>query len=185
MESGELSPVLQSLPPWPPGTSSLSPTLSLPDLPRAPKLLGPAERPRRAGLTWYPCPAMSLPLQDTVTQAASQVCDKLKILRGLCKKIMRSFLRRISWDILTGKKPQAICVDIKICKEETGECRGDIPGQPSSAHVTRFNNTKYTCQRELHKQQPEKWDVLSAYVCLAHITSFPPTLNMGKWGAAG
>uniref|UniRef100_A0A8D1LT07 Saposin B-type domain-containing protein n=1 Tax=Sus scrofa TaxID=9823 RepID=A0A8D1LT07_PIG len=125
------------------------------------------------------------PNEDTVTQAASQVCDKLKILRGLCKKIMRSFLRRISWDILTGKKPQAICVDIKICKEETGECRGDIPGQPSSAHVTRFNNTKYTCQRELHKQQPEKWDVLSTFVCLAHIMSFPPTLNMGKWGAAG
>uniref|UniRef100_A0A8D1VNH0 Granulysin n=1 Tax=Sus scrofa TaxID=9823 RepID=A0A8D1VNH0_PIG len=125
------------------------------------------------------------PNEDTVTQAASRVCDKMKILRGVCKKIMRTFLRRISKDILTGKKPQAICVDIKICKEKTGECRGDIPGQPSSAHVTRFNNTKYTCQRELHKQQPEKWDVLSTFVCLAHIMSFPPTLNMGKWGAAG
>uniref|UniRef100_A0A8D1YNL8 Granulysin n=1 Tax=Sus scrofa TaxID=9823 RepID=A0A8D1YNL8_PIG len=59
------------------------------------------------------------PNEDTVTQAASRVCDKMKILRGVCKKIMRTFLRRISKDILTGKKPQAICVDIKICKEKT------------------------------------------------------------------
>uniref|UniRef100_A0A8C3VTU6 Saposin B-type domain-containing protein n=1 Tax=Catagonus wagneri TaxID=51154 RepID=A0A8C3VTU6_9CETA len=63
------------------------------------------------------------PNEDTITQAASQVCDKMKILRGLCKKLVRTFLRRITRDIMAGKKPQAICVDLKICKNETGECR--------------------------------------------------------------
>ncbi|XP_057598793.1 granulysin [Hippopotamus amphibius kiboko] len=60
------------------------------------------------------------PSEDTISQAASQVCSQMKVLRGLCKKIMRTFLRRISLDIMSGKQPQAICVDIKMCKPEAG-----------------------------------------------------------------
>ncbi|KAF5915035.1 hypothetical protein HPG69_003536 [Diceros bicornis minor] len=66
------------------------------------------------------------PTEATVTEAASRVCSKMhRLLRGACKVIMRTCLRRISWDIVAGKKPQAICVDVGICKPQAGECRGD------------------------------------------------------------
>ncbi|XP_072807736.1 granulysin isoform X1 [Vicugna pacos] len=61
------------------------------------------------------------PTQDTIAQAASQACQKLKrLLRGLCKKIMKLFLNRISKDIIAGKKPREICVDLKKCKPKAG-----------------------------------------------------------------
>lgn len=81
------------------------------------------------------------PNEDTVTQAASRVCDKMKILRGVCKKIMRTFLRRISKDILTGKKPQAICVDIKICKEKTGLIWAPASPDPTMEKKHRNSST--------------------------------------------
>ena len=64
-------------------------------------------------------------LQATINEAASRVCRNLGLLRGACKKIMRTCLRLISRDILAGKKPQEVCVDIKLCKHKAGEYRGD------------------------------------------------------------
>ncbi|XP_055255735.1 granulysin isoform X2 [Moschus berezovskii] len=60
------------------------------------------------------------PNENTITEAASKVCSKMKLLRGLCKSIMKKFLRRISGDIIAGKQPQAICVDIRMCKSKAG-----------------------------------------------------------------
>ncbi|XP_011368115.1 granulysin isoform X1 [Pteropus medius] len=56
------------------------------------------------------------PDKDSIAQAASRVCSKMRLLTGLCKKIMKTFLRRISKDIMAGKTPSEICVDIKMCK---------------------------------------------------------------------
>ncbi|XP_040080260.1 granulysin isoform X2 [Oryx dammah] len=60
------------------------------------------------------------PDEDTVIEAASKVCSKMKLLKRPCESIMKKFLRRIAADIKAGKKPQAICVDIKICKSKAG-----------------------------------------------------------------
>ncbi|XP_014413804.1 granulysin [Camelus ferus] len=60
------------------------------------------------------------PTQDTIAQAASQVCRKFKRLRGLCKMITKLALNRISQDIIAGKKPREICVDLKKCKPKAG-----------------------------------------------------------------
>lgn len=68
---------------------------------------------------------MTLPLQDAIAKAVSRVCNKMKgFLRGLCKRTMRKFLQRISADIMAGKRPHEVCVDIRMCKSQAGECRG-------------------------------------------------------------
>ena len=109
------------------------------------------------GLTGFLCCTVMLPLQDTIAGAVSRVCDKVKFLRDLCRKTMRKFLGRISQDVIAGKTPHAVCVDIFICKSQAGECRGDSrdsflegPRQPPHACVTGFKNTKI--HRKLHKQ---------------------------------
>ncbi|XP_008575951.1 PREDICTED: granulysin isoform X1 [Galeopterus variegatus] len=56
------------------------------------------------------------PTQETITSAASRVCSKMKLLRGLCKTIMRTFLCRIALDIIAGKTARDVCVDLKMCK---------------------------------------------------------------------
>ncbi|XP_006164938.1 granulysin [Tupaia chinensis] len=56
------------------------------------------------------------PNEETIAQAASKVCGKMGLLRGICKRIMRTFLRLISRDIMAGKSAQEVCVDLKICK---------------------------------------------------------------------
>ena len=66
-----------------------------------------------------------LPLQDTIREAASKVCSKMKLLKRPCQSIMKKFLRRITEDIKAGKQPQAICVDIKVCKSKAGMCIGN------------------------------------------------------------
>nr|XP_019570091.1 PREDICTED: granulysin isoform X2 [Rhinolophus sinicus] len=55
-------------------------------------------------------------------KAASQVCKKIKVclLRGLCKTIMKTGFHRVSQDIMAGKSPHDICVDIKMCKPQAG-----------------------------------------------------------------
>lgn len=89
---------------------------------QGPELLGPAGWQSWAGLTEFPCFTMVLPLQDDIAQAASRVCKiKLRLLRGLCKKIMKTVFRRVSQDIMAGKTPHDICVDIKMCKPQAGE----------------------------------------------------------------
>ncbi|KAI4547119.1 hypothetical protein MG293_003674 [Ovis ammon polii] len=60
------------------------------------------------------------PNEDTIREAASKVCSKMKLLKRPCQSIMKKFLRRITEDIKAGKKPQAICVDIKVCKSKAG-----------------------------------------------------------------
>ncbi|XP_037663557.1 granulysin [Choloepus didactylus] len=60
------------------------------------------------------------PSQETITQAASQVCNKMKGLKGLCKKILKTFLRRISQDIMEGKGARDVCVDLKMCRPRAG-----------------------------------------------------------------
>ncbi|XP_066228432.1 granulysin isoform X1 [Saccopteryx leptura] len=60
------------------------------------------------------------PNKDTIAQAASRVCNRQVLLRGLCKRTMKTFLRRISKDIMAGKTPQKVCVDIRMCKPQAG-----------------------------------------------------------------
>ncbi|XP_045049817.2 granulysin [Desmodus rotundus] len=60
------------------------------------------------------------PNEDTIAGAVSRVCDKVKFLRDLCRKTMRKFLGRISQDVIAGKTPHAVCVDIFICKSQAG-----------------------------------------------------------------
>lgn len=61
---------------------------------------------------------MVRPLQDSISEAASQVCGKVKLLSSICKKIMKTVLRTVSNDIMAGKTPHEICVDIKMCKSQ-------------------------------------------------------------------
>ncbi|XP_054433602.1 granulysin [Pteronotus mesoamericanus] len=56
------------------------------------------------------------PNEDTVAQAVSRVCDKLKLLKGVCRRTMNKFLGRIAQDVTAGKTPHDVCVDILICK---------------------------------------------------------------------
>ncbi|XP_007529955.2 antimicrobial peptide NK-lysin [Erinaceus europaeus] len=60
------------------------------------------------------------PNEDTISQAKTRVCNKLPVLKGLCKKIMGSFFHRIARDIIAGKSSQDVCVDIKMCKSKAG-----------------------------------------------------------------
>ncbi|XP_023602830.1 antimicrobial peptide NK-lysin-like [Myotis lucifugus] len=61
------------------------------------------------------------PDEDTIAQAVSRVCSKVKgFLRGLCKRTMRKSLRRISKDIMAGKGAHEVCVDIRMCKSQAG-----------------------------------------------------------------
>nr|CAI9706476.1 unnamed protein product [Rangifer tarandus platyrhynchus] len=76
------------------------------------------------------------PNEKTIREAASKVCSKMKMLRGVCKSIMKKFLRVISLDILDGKKPQAICFDIRLCTSKAGPvtpCVGSSHPPPSPA----------------------------------------------------
>lgn len=67
---------------------------------------------------------MMLPPQDAIAKAASHVCSKVKgFLRGLCKRTLRKSLQRITADIMAGKEPRAVCVDIRLCKARAGERR--------------------------------------------------------------
>ncbi|XP_014708294.2 granulysin [Equus asinus] len=83
----------------------------------------------RQGIACWSCRKILQKLEDlvgeqpneaTINEAASRVCRNLGLLRGACKKIMRTCLRLISRDILAGKKPQEVCVDIKLCKRKAG-----------------------------------------------------------------
>ncbi|XP_021566193.1 LOW QUALITY PROTEIN: granulysin [Carlito syrichta] len=79
------------------------------------------EGERAAGPT-HPVPTSSMvpPLQETIDQAATQVCRKLKFLSGLCKKIMRLYLPRIAQGIMDGKTAREVCVDLRMCKGSAG-----------------------------------------------------------------
>ncbi|KAI4577286.1 hypothetical protein MJG53_005089 [Ovis ammon polii x Ovis aries] len=72
------------------------------------------------------------PNEDTIREAASKVCSKMKLLKRPCQSIMKKFLRRITEDIKAGKKPQAICVDIKVCKSKAGFPGSAPPSSNSS-----------------------------------------------------
>ncbi|KAB0359623.1 hypothetical protein FD754_003779 [Muntiacus muntjak] len=67
------------------------------------------------------------PSKNVIIHATSKVCNKMGLLSILCKMIMKNFLHRICQDILARKKPQAICVDIKLCKGKAGTCRELFP----------------------------------------------------------
>ncbi|KAM5250048.1 antimicrobial peptide NK-lysin-like [Hipposideros larvatus] len=56
------------------------------------------------------------PDKDSISEAASRVCGKVKLLSSVCRKIMKTALRIVSNDIMAGKTPRDTCVDIKICK---------------------------------------------------------------------
>ncbi|XP_037015574.1 granulysin [Artibeus jamaicensis] len=71
------------------------------------------------------------PNEDTIAQAVSRVCNKMKLLRGVCEKTMRKFFGRISRDVIAGKDPHAVCVDIFICKSRAGH-----PGVKSHFHLS-------------------------------------------------
>lgn len=161
--------------PWPPGTSVLHTALPSP----SPELLGPAGGRSWLGLAGFLRPTVMLPLQDTIAQAVSQVCDKVKLLRGCCKKTMKKFFGRISQDIIAGKTPREVCVDISICKPQAGECRGDSrdsflegPRQPPHTCVTGFKHTKI--RRKLHKQ------LIRVPPCFLVMTHYFPHFQYGK-----
>ncbi|KAK1332889.1 hypothetical protein QTO34_006420, partial [Cnephaeus nilssonii] len=98
----------KALLPGPPGASSSHP---------APGLRG-AEL---GGAPPAPCPTVTLPPQDAIAKAVSRVCSKVKgVLRGLCKRIMRKSLQRVASDIMAGKEPRAICVDVRMCRARAG-----------------------------------------------------------------
>ncbi|XP_012586929.1 PREDICTED: granulysin [Condylura cristata] len=59
--------------------------------------------------------------ENTITQAASQVCSRMLLLKRPCSYIMKKFLRRISQDIIEGKSARDICVDLKMCRPKAGE----------------------------------------------------------------
>ncbi|XP_076991222.1 granulysin [Tamandua tetradactyla] len=60
------------------------------------------------------------PSQESINQAASRVCSRMGVLKGSCRRILKSFLRRISTDIMEGKDARAICVDLKMCSPKGG-----------------------------------------------------------------
>ncbi|XP_068822895.1 antimicrobial peptide NK-lysin-like [Capricornis sumatraensis] len=60
------------------------------------------------------------PSKNVIVRATSKVCSKMGLLSRRCNKIMKKFLHRISADIIATKKPQAICVDIMLCKRKAG-----------------------------------------------------------------
>ena len=68
---------------------------------------------------------MALPLQNVIIHVTSKVCSKMGLWSILCKQMMKNYLHRISKDIMARKTPQAICVDIKLCKRKAGTCRGN------------------------------------------------------------
>lgn len=144
MGAGPVSPFAAPMATW---HQCLTASTPIARVAQSRELLGPAGWQSWAGLTGFPCPIMVLPLQRTIAQATSRVCGKMRLLSGPCKKIMRPHFRRISSDIMAGKTPCEICVDIKLCKSQAGECRGDHrdsfledPRQPPQACVTWFKN---------------------------------------------
>lgn len=53
------------------------------------------------------------------------MCSKMRLLKGLCKSIMKRFLRTIAEDIVAGKTSRVVCEDIKMCKSKPGMCIGN------------------------------------------------------------
>ncbi|KAF6103519.1 granulysin [Phyllostomus discolor] len=89
----------------------------------------PTTRKEQGSITCYLCQKIMKKLQkivgdqpneDTIAQAVSRVCDNMKLLRACCKKTMTKFFGRISKDVIAGKTPRAVCVDIAICKPQAG-----------------------------------------------------------------
>ncbi|XP_045684373.1 granulysin [Phyllostomus hastatus] len=100
----------------------------------------PTTRKEQGSITCYLCQKIMKKLQeivgdqpneDTIAQAVSRVCDKVKLLRACCKKTMKKFFGRISKDVIAGKTPHAVCVDISICKPQAGH-----PGVKSRLHLS-------------------------------------------------
>ncbi|XP_036292027.1 granulysin [Pipistrellus kuhlii] len=80
------------------------------------------------------------PDEDAIAKAESRVCSSVKgVLRGLCKRIMRKSLQRVSADILAGKEPHAICVDIRMCRAPAGlpSASGSAPGRKRKSSSPR------------------------------------------------
>ncbi|XP_044781946.1 antimicrobial peptide NK-lysin-like [Bubalus bubalis] len=60
------------------------------------------------------------PSKNVIIHVTSKVCSKMGLWSILCKQMMKNYLHRISKDIMARKTPQAICVDIKLCKLKAG-----------------------------------------------------------------
>ncbi|XP_037384761.2 antimicrobial peptide NK-lysin [Talpa occidentalis] len=58
--------------------------------------------------------------EDSIAQAATQVCSSMRLLKKPCKNIMKKYLSVISEDLIEGKDARDICVDIKMCKPRAG-----------------------------------------------------------------
>ncbi|XP_010808383.1 antimicrobial peptide NK-lysin-like isoform X1 [Bos taurus] len=67
-----------------------------------------------------PCQKIMQMLKYMVGNRPSKVCSKMGLWSILCNQMMKKYLNRISKDIMARKTPQAICVDIKLCKRKAG-----------------------------------------------------------------
>ncbi|XP_049640569.1 granulysin [Suncus etruscus] len=56
------------------------------------------------------------PTDDSINQALSPLCNKLKPLKSLCTKIVKKYVKPIAKDLAAGKSASDVCVDIKMCK---------------------------------------------------------------------
>ncbi|XP_070235526.1 antimicrobial peptide NK-lysin isoform X1 [Bos mutus] len=65
------------------------------------------------------------PSKNVIIRVTSKVCSKMGLWSILCNQMMKKYLNHISKDIMARKTPQAICVDIKLCKRKAGTCRGN------------------------------------------------------------
>ncbi|XP_055975101.1 granulysin [Sorex fumeus] len=54
--------------------------------------------------------------KESISQAASQVCGKMGLLKVPCRILIKTFLKVIVQDIMAGKSASEVCVDIKMCK---------------------------------------------------------------------
>ncbi len=124
-------------------------------------------------------------LQMTIEKAAQLVCSQFPLVENICKETINKYVNDIVQSILNAPPRQDICVTLRLCKCQVGECRGDcsdpfLEGPDLVPNYVQqcLKTQKYICHRELHKQLiyvPPSFHVVTCY--------FPPLC--GKSGDYG
>ena len=120
---------------------------------------------------------MVLLLQEALKHAASLVCKQTFPLQGICKELVTKSLDKIIHGIMNGKSAEEICVKLRLCKPEKGECRGDSRDSflEGSHHVPTYVQYGFDPQKSSCHTHPTK---------LPCSDMLPPPL-WGKWGEDG
>ena len=120
---------------------------------------------------------MVLLLQEAIKLAATVVCKKKFPLQHVCKELVTKCLDKIIHGIMNGKSPEEMCVKLRMCKSEKGECRGDSRDSflEGSHHVPTYVQYGFDPQKSSCDTHPTK---------LPCSDMLPPPL-CGKWGEDG